>query len=103
IEAYLDAPVSRAGAGGGPVAVDHDTGGTDALRYVAGGVGVGGAVVRAYVRADYDAGLYVERGRASTRDDGRWAGPIYLSAGVEYAVTFAKPSVYQLSRRNVTP
>lgn len=100
--ARLDVPVSRAGTGAGAIAVDHDTGGTDVLRYVdGGGAGVGGAAVRAYVKADYDAGRYVERGRTVTRADGRWSQPLYLDAGVTYAVTFAKPGVFQMGRRDV--
>lgn len=101
--AYLDVPVSRAGNGGGAVAVDHDTGGADALRYVdGGGAGVGGATVRAYVSADYVAGAYVDRGRTATKSDGRWAAPLYLDPGVPYTLTFAKPGAYQLSKREVT-
>ena len=60
-----------------------------------------GATVRAYVASDYDAGLYVERGRTATRDDGRWVNPLYLDAGVTYAFTFSKPGVYQVSRQDV--
>jgi hypothetical protein len=101
--AYLDAPVSRAGTGAGAAAGDPHAGGADALRYVDGsGAGVGGATVRAYVKADYDAGAYVDRGRTATRSDGRWVAPLYLDAGVTYTVTFAKPGAYQLSKRDVS-
>jgi hypothetical protein len=97
----LDVPVSLAGTGGGRVAVDHNTGGVDALRYVAGPAGVGGAEIRAYVKADYDAGEYVIRARTTTRDDGRWVSPMYLNAGVTYTLTFAKPGRFEMSRRDV--
>lgn len=101
--AALDVPVSRAGTGSGTIPVDHNTGGPDALRYVDGqNAGVAGATVRAYAKADYDAGAYVERGRTVTKADGRWVAPVYLDPGVAYTLTFAKPGVYQTSRRDVS-
>lgn len=88
--------------GDGDTPIDHDTGGADNLRYVASGVGVDDATVRAYLKADYDANVYTERGRTHTRSDGRWAEPMYLNAGLTYTVTFSKPGTYQVSTKDVT-
>lgn len=98
------AALAAASFGGGNTAVDHNTGGTDNLRYVAGSppAGVADATIRAYLKSEYDAGTYVERGRAATKSDGRWARPMYLTAGLTYAVTFAKPGVYEVSRKDVS-
>jgi hypothetical protein len=81
------------------VPVDHDTGGTDNLRYVVpgGGSGVDGGAVRAYLKSDYDAGTYAERGRSTTGADGRWLTPMYLSTGLIFTFTFSKPGVYAVS------
>ena len=98
------AVLAGASVGGGDTPVDHNTGGADNLRYVAGSppAGVDDATVRAYLKSDYDAGVYTERGRTYTRPDGRWAVPIYLNAGLAYTLTFSKPGVYEVSRRDVT-
>lgn len=94
IAANLDAPVSEGGAGtgsgDGDTAVNHDTGGADALAYLdAGGAGVDGATVRAYLKADYDAGTFTVRGRATTDSAGRWVAPMYLNSGLTYTLVFA--------------
>ena len=101
---WAQAAGSAAGYGDGDTAVDHNTGGADNLRYVAGSpaVGVDDATVRAYLKSDYDAGVYVERGRTYTRPDGRWAHPMYLNAAQTYTFTFSKPGIYQVSRKDVT-
>jgi hypothetical protein len=90
---------AAAGGGTGTVPVDHDTGGTDNLRYVVpgGGSGVDGGAVRAYLKSDYDAGTYAERGRSTTGADGRWLTPMYLSTGLIFTFTFSKPGVYAVS------
>jgi len=88
----------------GQIAVDHNTGGTDALRYVdSGGSGVGGAVVRAYVKADYDAGTFTVRAKTVTNDDGRWEEPLYLAHEVSYTITFYKSGVGGPDAVEVTP
>jgi hypothetical protein len=92
---------AAAGGGTGTVPVDHDTGGTDNLRYVVpgGGSGVDGGAVRAYLKSDYDAGTYAERGRSTTGADGRWLTPIYLTTGLVFTFTFSKPGVYAVSTK----
>jgi hypothetical protein len=78
----------------GPVAVDHDTGGTDAMRFVgATGAGIAGASVRIYDRADWDAGRRAAtsvRASTGTRPDGRWTTPLMLDPG-DYAVLISYP------------
>lgn len=82
-------------AGAGVVPVDHNTGGTDNLRYVVpgGASGVDGGTVRAYLTADYAAGAYAERGRSHTGPGGRWLTPMYLAGG-SYTFAFSKPGTY---------
>jgi len=93
----------NAADGDGTVPVNHNTGGTDNLRYVLGSTGVSGGVIRAYLATDYTAGAYVERGRAITGDDGRWLAPMYLTHGLAYTLTFSKPGAYLTSTATVTP
>ena len=100
--AWAQAAAASVGYGDGDTAVDHNTGGADNLRYVASGAGVDQATVRAYLKSDYDAGVYAERGRTLTRPDGRWSHALYLDAGLTYTVTFSKPGVYEVSKKDVT-
>jgi hypothetical protein len=82
--------IGHSSAGGsGTVAVDHNTGGTDHLRAEVNGQGISGIVVRAYAQADFNANprTYDVQGEAVTGTDGRWASPMYLSAGT-YAFVF---------------
>lgn len=84
--------------------VDHNTGGTDALRFTTeDGDGIAGTV-RAYVASDYaaDPAAAMLRGRTKTGDDGRWLGPIYLTAGVAHRLTFDADR-YALATATVTP
>jgi hypothetical protein len=78
----------------GPVAVDHDTGGTDAMRFVgANGAGIAGASVRIYDRADWDAGrraVTFVRASTGTRPDGRWTTPLMLDPG-DHVVLISYP------------
>lgn len=73
------------GAGSGIVEVDHDTGGTDNLRYVtANGIGIDNAVIYAFLRADWDAGnrgIAAVRARSLTNVEGRWEWPMLLDPG----------------------
>lgn len=82
-------------AGDGAIVVNHDTGGTDALRVtLAGDVPVEGATIRAYLTSEYDAGLRNVQGAAITGADGRWLQDIRLDAappGDSYTLSIDKP------------
>lgn len=91
-----------AGPGDGDTAVNHNTGGTDALRFVDGdGAGIGNATIRAYLTSEYDAGTLVLRATAVTRDDGRWVAPMYLNEGLTYTLVFEKPGVFAATAEEV--
>lgn len=93
------------GSGGsGNTVVNHNTGGTDALRFVDGaGAGIEGATIMAYVKEDYDDGIYTMRGQATTGADGRWTANLMLDDGVEYALVFYKPGAFGPTTETVTP
>lgn len=85
------------GTGDGSVTVNHNTGGTDNLRYVtSAGAGIEDAYVRAYLKADYDAG---NRGAAfvkaivRTGPDGRWVQDMKLDPAT-YVFEFVKQGAY---------
>jgi len=91
-------------AGIGPIAVDHNYGGTDALTYeTPQGAGIDGATIDVYRKADYDSGntgnVYV-LGRATTVDGGRWAYPVMLSPDT-YTLIYYKLDDYGPDRRDV--
>jgi hypothetical protein len=89
---------SGGAAGDGDTAVDHNTGGVDALRVVdANGDGIAGVRVLAYV-----TGESVPEAETVTLQDGRWASPLQLSGGVEYTVRFSKAGKSQ-GEATVTP
>jgi hypothetical protein len=88
------------GAGDGDIAVNHDTGGTDALRAEVGGIGVDACIIRAYLKADYDAGTRHILAQSTTGTDGRWIQDMMLDAGV-YILTFSAPG-YILGDEEVT-
>ena len=97
--------VDADGTGDGSVVVDHDYGGTDALAYkTAGGVGIDNAVVRAYLKTDYDAGntasAYI---KASTTTDvnGRWTYEMNLDPAT-YTLYYFKQGAYAPSTQEVT-
>jgi hypothetical protein len=74
--------------GSGDTAVDHDTGGTDALRVVdSDGNGVDDVTIRAYLTTDYESSTYTVQGTTYTGTDGRWVAPLYLDVGV-YTLVF---------------
>jgi hypothetical protein len=84
-----------AGSGDGDTAVNHDTGGTDNLAAkTSGGTGIDNATVRAYLKADYDAGAFTVRASAVTDVNGRWVAPMYLDTGNTYTFTFEKQGAY---------
>jgi hypothetical protein len=85
MEDTTDARASFAGTGEFPI--NHDSGGTDALRATSRGVGVGSVTVRAYLQEDYVAGDRTIRGQATTNDAGRWIQDMMLNA-LRYILTF---------------
>lgn len=86
---------SGGGSGNGDIEVNHDTGGTDNLRYVYNGSGLDDATVRAYLASEYSAGIFTVRGQSITGSDGRWTAPMMLDANT-YTFTFAKDG-YELA------
>lgn len=80
-------------AGDGDVPIDHNTGGSDALRIVSEGVGVDDVVITAYLKSDYNAGVRIRRGWATTDATGRWKQPMMLDAGA-YILVAEKPGVF---------
>jgi hypothetical protein len=89
--------------GDGDTEVDHDTGGTDNLRYTtSGNTGIGNATVRAHLKAEYDAGTYTLRGNTTTKDDGRWVAPLRLDSGLTYTIVLEKTGVYGPNAIEVT-
>lgn len=78
------------------VRVDHNYGGTDALKAEApGGTPIPQCEIRVYREPDYLAGrTSTPYALLLTRDDGRWATPVYLPPGMNYVVQFFKPSGY---------
>lgn len=86
------------------IAVDHNYGGPDALRFVTeSGVGIPDADVRVYTKPDYDAGrfaapVYV----VQTDDQGRWRRPAFLDAGLDYVLLMEKRSAYVSQPTQIT-
>lgn len=79
--------------GDGAVPVNHNYGGTDALRYVtSSGAGIGDASVRAYLAVDYTAG-HTEPSfviaTTTTGADGRWRQTLMLDTAT-YTFVFYK-------------
>jgi len=74
-------------AGSGPMAINHNTGGTDNLRYVErSGAGIGGASVLIYQAGDWPANPSRVQAVATTGPNGRWVAPAFVSAGTYVAV-----------------
>jgi hypothetical protein len=91
--------------GPGNTAVNHDTGGTDNLRYMSGGVGIDNATIHAYLKTNYDAGLRSSAyiiGQSTTNINGRWSSPIYLDTGNTYTIVFYKQGSYATSTAEIT-
>jgi hypothetical protein len=81
------------GTGTGSITVDHDYCGPDNLAYMDGsGNGISGAVIRAFRKVDFDAGMtgsaYVQA-QTTTVANGRWARALLLDPG-EYSFQFFK-------------
>lgn len=83
--------------GGGPVQVDHNYGGTDALAVeLLSGVRVDNATIRCFRSADYAAGKRSpEFMVASTTTDvnGRWTSPMMLDAGSYTLLIFKQGAI----------
>lgn len=98
-EALAEA-VLQASLGTGPVIVDHDYGGADALQVVDdSGASVPGAVITAYLSTDYAAGnrsAAFVRGQTTTDANGRWKSPLALEAET-YVLVITKPLGYVAS------
>lgn len=72
------------------VPITHNTGGVDALRYVApNGNPIAGATVRVYTNADWvSLSLSTPVGVTVTDSTGRWVDPIFVTSGNTYWVQF---------------
>ena len=92
-------------AGTGSVVVDHDYGGADELAYeTEGDVGIDNAVVRAYLKSDYDAGSTgSEYIKATTTTDvnGRWTKQMNLDPET-YTLYYFKQGAYGPDTQEVT-
>jgi hypothetical protein len=101
----VEATSGDGGSGDGDTPVNHDTGGTDAIRMTTlAGAGIGDVKIRAYLASEYAANPLTAtvRGEAETEDDGRWHAPLMLSDGVEYRLTFTRVG-YTFPSLDVTP
>lgn len=96
----VDYKLDQIDAGGllgqGDTPVDHNTGGADNLRYLDldTDAAIDNGVIRAYLKTDYDIGVYQLRGQAVTDVNGRWVAPMYLNAGNTYVFVYEKPGTY---------
>lgn len=98
----LISSISGGASGDGDTPVDHNTGGTDALRYTLGGDGADNVVIKAYLKSEYDAGTRTLRGTAHTGPDGRWLAPLMLNAGAIYTLVASLPGVTEATTTNLT-
>lgn len=78
------------------VDVNHNYGSPGALRYITqGGAGVEAAIIRAWKKADFQAGkLDLAAGVTLTDADGNWMNPMPLEAGFTYVIQFFKQGLY---------
>jgi hypothetical protein len=77
-------------SGSGPIAIDHNTGGADNLRYVtSGGLGVEDATVFIYLAPDWPGNPGNVQAMATTGADGRWLAPAFVNSGT-YVAVFSK-------------
>lgn len=83
--------------GDGSISVGTNYGGANALKYeTSGGAGVDNAVIRAYLKSDYDAGNTGEafvQGRTMTKVGGIFIAPLMLDAAV-YTLVYEKQNEY---------
>ena len=90
--------------GTGSVSVDHDFGGTDNLRTMAGGTPIARVSIRAFSASDYNTGKRANAyivGQGITKTDGRWLNPIRLDPG-SYVLEFAKTGAYRTTTATIT-
>jgi hypothetical protein len=88
--------------GTGDIPVDHDydvddSHDPDQLRVLKNGSPVDGVTLRAYVKADYDAGTRQVVGMATTGSDGRWLSAMMLDADTYYIVASKPGSIVEKS------
>lgn len=93
-------------SGSGDTSVDHDTGGADNLTYLtAGGLGVEGAEIKAYLKTDYDSGnkssKYV-KGESITDASGQWSTAMSLNTGYTYTIQFYKAGGYGPNTKEIS-
>lgn len=76
--------------------LDQNTGGAGALRYVTpDGVPVGGATVRVYTKANWDARRFnLVLGLTKTDVLGDWLSPIFVEPGNSFVVQYELPNVW---------
>jgi hypothetical protein len=102
----IDKLLGGISVGGGNIAVNHNTGGTDNLRYTtSAGAGISGAIVKAFLKTDYDAGNRSDsylKGRTVTDVNGRWLTDLYLDSGYTYTILFYKSGIFGPDTKEVT-
>jgi hypothetical protein len=108
VSALRDATPAKADdlTGTGDVLVDHDYGGTDALRVLEPGTeaSIGGVDIQAFLTEDYAAGRRSaahRKGRTSSKADGRWQNPISLDQD-DYTLVFSKAGLYSTRTVSLT-
>ena len=90
--------------GEGSVIVDHDYGGADNLTYEVASVGINNAVVKAFLKSDYDAGNYGSayvKAETTTNVSGQWVSQLNLDPAV-YTIYFFKQGYYGPDTQEVT-
>lgn len=77
--------------------VNHDFGGVNNLQVTGpNGVGIAGAVIRIYLKPDYDAGrLDVPLFAVECDGEGKWKTPVYLDVGMTYTLLTEKKGSFQ--------
>jgi len=77
-------------AGTGPIAINHNTGGTDNLRYIdSAGNGIAAANVLIYLATDWPNNPGNIQAASTTAADGRWTVPCMVTHGT-YVAVFSK-------------
>jgi len=77
-------------AGTGSIAINHNTGGTDNLRYIdSAGNGIAAATVLIYLAADWPNNPGNIQAATTTGSDGRWLAPCMVTHGT-YVAVFSK-------------
>ena len=108
-DARIDVGQITSAAGGsvgtGSVVVDHNYGGADNLAFkTAGGAGIDNAVVKAYLKTDYDAGNFADAyvvAWVRTDVNGQWENAMNLDPDT-YTFYFFKQGAYEPATKEVT-